>query len=117
EELLIEALNSGNMQRAQTASWALANTGTQSASDALLAAVSSGDRRLAQNAMNSLGQLGATPEVNEKLQQLAQNAKDPQIKSAAMYQLVASGAPEGSAMVLGALRNGEAGVDSLLPSL
>ncbi len=115
--VLIDALYSKNQMKMQAASWALASDGSEDGRAALVAAMQSDDVRLARLATDAVGQLGGTPEVTETLQDLAKNAKDPQVKAAALQQLVSSGSEGAGLYVVEAINNGDAGADYLISSV
>ncbi len=115
--LLIEALYSGVPDKAQSASWALANSGSEEARSALLSALESDSPMLANAAMGALGQLGEGPEVTEALQRIVGKTDNPQLKASALYQLSRSGDPESTALVVKAISDGDPMASSLVSEL
>lgn len=115
--VLIDALYSKNQGKMQAASWALASAGSEDGRAALVSAMQSDDIRLARLATDAAGQLGGMTEVNETLQELASNAKDPMVKASALRQLVNSGSQEAGRFVVDAINKGEADADYLISSV
>jgi HEAT repeat protein len=115
--VLIDALYSKNQSKMQAASWALASAGSEEGRAALVSAMQSDDIRLARLATDAAGQLGGMTEVTETLHDLANNAKDPQVKASALRQLVSSGSDEAGRFVVEAINKGEADADYLISSV
>ncbi len=115
--LLMEALYSGVPDKAQSASWALANSGSEEARSALLSALESDSPMLANAAMGALGQLGEGPEVTEALQRIVGKTDNPQLKASALYQLSRSRDPDSTALVVKAISDGDPMASSLVSEL
>lgn len=113
-DILVAALHSGNRMQSQNAGWALANAGTDAASEALIAAISSDDKVLAESAMSAVGRLGGNPEVVTALADLVRNSGDKNLKNSALHQLINSGAPEAVDLIEEAIRKGDGSADSAL---
>ncbi|MCP4447257.1 MAG: HEAT repeat domain-containing protein [Myxococcales bacterium] len=105
--VLYDALYSAVPSKVQTASWALANSGSEEGRAALLEALNSGNGMLANAALSAIEQIGHGPEVMEALERIATDTKNPKLKSSALFQLANGGNPESTGIVLQAISDGD----------
>jgi HEAT repeat protein len=105
---LIEVMRDGRRDEAGSAAFALARNGAPEAREALLAALQGGDRQAATVALGAASQLMSDPDMAAAVVQTARSATDPQLKQAALSQLLQSRLPDGVAVAEQMLKSGRA---------
>ena len=105
--MLVDMLQNGRREEAGSAAYSLARGGSPEGRDALLAALSTGDRQMASTALGAVGQMLGDGELASAVAQAARSATDPQVKQAALAQLLQNRLPEGVEVAEQMLRSGK----------
>jgi HEAT repeat protein len=103
--LMVDLLQNGKRDEAGMAAYSLARTASPEGRDALLAALSGGDRQIATAALNAAGQMVGDPEMAGAIAQAARSS-DPQLRQMALTQLVSNRLPEGMRLAEEMLKSG-----------
>ncbi len=109
--MLVDLVNNGRNDEMSTAAYSLARAGSPEARDALMAALSGGDTQRASAAVGALGQMLADPDLAGAVAQAARST-DPQLRQAALGQLVYNGLPEGMKLAEEMLKGGDSAAAS-----
>jgi HEAT repeat protein len=103
--MLVDLAQNGRSDEVGSAANGLARIGTPEAHDALMSLLSSGDAQHATAALGAMGQMLGDPDIASAVLQ-AGHSGDPQVRAAALQQLVGSGLPEGMKLAEEMLKSG-----------